>query len=428
MNTLKGGPASLALLVLVLVLAAAPAAARQDPLKPAAPDPKAKASVSSTVEFSFLVPLNHDVLDPVGLARFQVSLETLLHGTVDDSIRGSGPLVKGAFFAAVLMLDRTIAKMGHEYGHIAVFNRAGYNDFLLSVGQQQPEALTFREVFINSLVPQRHMAVQLEEDDAQDAMMRFQGRDFEEFTALSFAGGLNQEQVHLNLFRERVLRHQFGFFDTSSYFIESVSTLAYTGSDNADIDGYVNSLARAGFTSSVGKVKAASLVRFLSGSAVSAGIGFYRAMSEDAFDGFAPRVILKGQNWTVLWPEFESFLTLRGPSVRASLPVRAAGALVIPGLEISMAEEGSELEAGVEASRPATSWLDLRTSLYAGTEGGYWAEIGVGVKPDPALSILLSWHAANGYTFHRDVYGETLEFEESFESGFKLGLSAMLKF
>jgi len=190
-------------------VAAAPAWARQDPPKPPPAEPAGKTKLPSTVEFSFVVPVLHDVLDPVGLARFQLSLESLLHGTLDDSVRGAPAFVKGSFFAGVLLLDRTVAKMGHEYGHIAVFNRAGYQDFLLTVGRQSPEPLTFSEVFINSLVPQRHMAVQLEEDDAQDAMSRYSPREFAEFTALSYAGGLNQEQVHLNLYRERVLRRQF---------------------------------------------------------------------------------------------------------------------------------------------------------------------------------------------------------------------------
>ena len=256
-------------------------------------------------------------LGPLGLARFQLSLETLLHGTLDDVMPGSPPLLKGIFFAGVLLADRTIAKVGHEYGHVSVFNRAGYEDFLLTVGNQDPEPLTFREVFINSLVPQRHMSVQLEEDEAQDAMTRFTGREFEEFTAITFAGGLNQEQVHLNLFRERVFRHQFGFFDTASYLIESASTLAYTGSEDGDISGYVESLERAGFSSSISRVKAVSLVRFLSGTAVSAGIGFYRAMTEDRFDAFLPE---RGQPPDVRTPDAD-----RGRTERQCLEdIRAA--------------------------------------------------------------------------------------------------------
>lgn len=416
------------LALLALLLAASPAYGLQERRPAPPPGPEKPADLKSTIEISYLFPLTHDVLSPLGLARFQLSLESLLHGTLDDVMPGSPPFIKGIFFAGVLLADRTIAKMGHEYGHVSVFNRAGYEDFLLTVGNQDPEPLTFREVFINSLVPQRHMAVQLEEDEAQDAMTRFTGREFEEFTAITFAGGLNQEQVHLNLFRERVFRHQFGFFDTASYLIESLSTLAYTGSQNADIDGYVDSLERAGFSSSIGKVKAASLVRFLSGTAVSAGIGFYRAMTEDRFDGFAPRVVAGDKTWTVLWPEFESYLTRRGPTVRASLPVRVAGFLVIPGLESAIADEGWEFEAGLEASRSAASWLDARAGLFAGTEGGFWGEVGFAVKPDSVLSILLSWHVANGYTFRRDIYGETFDFEDRMEHGFQLGFSTIFNF
>ncbi|HEU4339628.1 MAG TPA: hypothetical protein VFS19_06130 [Planctomycetota bacterium] len=408
--------------------AAAPAWARQDPPKPATTDRAGTTKLASTVEFSFVVPVFHNVLDPVGLARFQVSLSSLLHGTLDDAVKGKSPFVKGAFFAGVVLADRAIAKVGHEYGHIGVFNRAGYRDFLLSVGRQDPEPLSFHEIFINSLIPQRPMAIQLEEEEALDAMIRFQGRDFEEFTAITFAGGLNQEQVLLNLYRDRVLKHQFGFFDTAPYVLGCVTTFLYSRSEGGDLDGYVDSLERAGFTSSIATVKALSLVRLLSGTAVSAEIGFYRAMSEDAFDGFAPRVIARGKGWTLLWPEFESFLTRRGPSVRASLPIRALGMTIIPGLETAIANEGLEFEAGVEATRPATPWLDVRASLFAGTEGGSWAEVGVAVKPDPAFSILASWHIANGYTFRRDVYGETFDFDSHVERGLQLGLSAMFKF
>src|SRR4030095_12349246 len=99
-------------------------------------------------------------------------------------------------------------------------------------------------------------------------------------------------------------------------------------------------------------VKALSIVRFLSGTALSAGIGFTRAMSEDQFDGFAPRVLFQskgGPGWTVLWPEFQSYLTRRGPSLRPSLPIRALGMTIIPGLETAIADEGLEHEVGFEA-------------------------------------------------------------------------------
>jgi hypothetical protein len=406
-----------ALLVLVLAL--------QDP---PAPGRDSKPKVESTVELSFITPVSHDVLHPLGLARFQLSLETLMHGTLDDAVSGATPFVKGVFFAGALLFDRTIAKMGHEYGHIAVFNRTGYQDFLITIGNHEPEPLTFHEIFINSLVPSRTISVQLEEDDAVDALERFSARDYEEFTALSFAGGLNQEQVHLNLFRERVLKHQFGFFDASSYVIEAASTFAYSGSRGGDIDGYVRSLERAGFTSSIGTIKALSLVRFFSGTAVSAGIGFYRVMSQDKFDGFAPRVVSRGKDWSVLWPEFESHLTRRGPTVRASLPIRALGVTFIPGLEAAFAEEGQEYELGFEATRTVAPWLDVRTMVFLGTEGGSWAEVGVAVKPDPAISLLASWHFANGYSFRRDVYGVTFDFEEHLERGFQLGVSTTFKF
>jgi hypothetical protein len=410
-----------------LLMAASPASA-QDPRRPPPPDEEKPADLKSTVELSYLWALNHDVLHPVGLARFQLSLETLLHGTLDDALPGTSPFIKGVFFAGVLLADRTIAKVGHEYGHIAVFNRAGYQDFLMTVGDRGPEALTFREVFINSLVPQRVMAVQLEEDDAQDAAMRFAGKHYEEFNAITYAGGLNQEQIHLNLFRDRVLKHQFGFFDTSSYLIETISTLAYTNTEDGDLDGYVDSLGEVGVSTSIPMVKSLSVVRFLSGTAVSAGIGFYRAMTEDRYDGFAPRVIGGDKAWSVLWPEFESHLTRRGPTVRASLPVRVAGFLVLPGLESAIADEGWEFEVGLEASRPATSWLDARAGVFGGTEGGFWGEAGVAAKLGPVFSVLLSYHFGNGYTFRRDVYGETFDFEQKTEHGVQLGFSTLFNF
>lgn len=288
--------------------------------------------------------------------------------------------------------------------------------------------MTFREVFINALVPQRHMAVRLEESDAQDALMRFDDQEYAEFNALAYAGGLNQEQVHLNFYRERVMRHEFGFFDTASYLIESLSTLVYTSSDVGDIAGYVESLEDAGISTSVTQVKALSLVRFLSGTAMSAGIGFYKVMAQDRFDGFAPRVIAKGKEWTVLWPEFESFLTRRGPTLRPSLPVRVAGALVIPGVEASFADGDMEFEGGFEASRPVAPWLDLRASFFAGSDGGTWGEVGAAIKPDPAVAFLFTWHAANGYTFRRDVYGQSFDFEDESESGLHVGMSMKFRF
>ena len=408
-----------------LLAAASPALALQERKPPEKPVP---ADVDSVVELSYLAPVRSDVINPIGLARFQLSLESLVHGTLDDAARGSSLVVKGALFAGILLMDRTIAKVGHEYGHISVFNRAGYNEFLLTVGNQDPEPLSFREVFINSMVPQRHMAVQLTEEDALDAQTRYGPQDYDEFTAISYAGGLNQEQVHLNLYRERVLRHQFGFLDTSAYFVETISTIAYSSADDSDLGGYVSALERAGISTSVGQIKLMSLVRFFSGSAISAGIGFYKVMTEDKFDGFSPRVIGKSGEWTVLWPEFESYMTRRGPSVRGSLPLRAGGFLFLPALESAISGEGWEFEAGLEASRPMAPWLDVKASFFGGTEGGYWMDAGVALKPHPTLAILVGWHKARGYTFRRDVYGETFDFEHDSEWGLHLGGSVIFRF
>jgi len=417
-----------AVALLALFTAIASPALAQDPSGSQPKDRSAPRTVPSTIELGYIVPINSEVLDPVGLARFQVSLESLLHATLDNSIKGSSALVKAAFFTGVLFFDRTVAKVGHEYGHVAIFNRAGYSHFFLSAGSHDPEPLTFHEVFINSVVPVRHLAVEIPLDDLLDAESRFTGRDFEEFMAATFAGGLNQEQIHLNMYRERVLRHQFGFFDTAPYLIETLSTPLYTGANSSDIGRYVEHLETAGFSTSVPAIKAISMVRLLSGSAISAGIGFYHTMMGDSFDGYAPRVIAKTADWTVLWPEFESFMSRRGPTVRASLPVRTAGTLFIPGLETSFAEGHSEFEFGVEASRPVAPWLDVRGNLFLGTEQGFWAEAGVALKPAPWVSILLSYHAADGYTFRRDIYGETFDIEHQAERGLQAGLSFLFQF
>lgn len=421
-------PTAPAAAILAVLAAASSPAFAQAPAGSAPKDPSAARTVPSTVEFSYVIPINTDVLDPVGLARFQVSLESLLHATLDNSVKGAGPLVKGAFFTGVLFFDRTVAKVGHEYGHVAIFNRAGYSHFFLTAGGHDPEPLTFHEVFINSIVPVRHLAVEIPLDDLLDAETRFTGRDFEEFMAATFAGGLNQEQIHLNMYRERVLRHQFGFFDTAPYLIETLSTPLYTGSHDSDIGRYVDRLDNAGFSTSVSAVKAISMVRLLSGSAISAGIGFYHTMTGDSFDGYAPRVVARVGDWTVLWPEFESFMSRRGPTVRASLPLRTAGFLILPGLETSFAEGRSEFEGGLEASRPVAPWLDVRGNLFVGTERGFWTEAGVALKPAPWVSVLLSYHVADRFTFRRDIYGETFDFEHRAERGLQAGLSLLFKF
>jgi len=405
-----------------------PAAARQsdpDP-RPAAPR---QARLPTVAEMSFQVPVLHsDIIDVTNLARVQVSIESVLHATFDDTIRGTNLPVKLVFLTGVLLFDRTIAKFGHEMGHMAVFSRAGYRDFLLTVGNRDPEPSTFRHLFINSVIPQRHMSVGLTAADQAEVRQRFGGTDFDEFQATTFAGGLNQEQIHLNFFRDRVLRHQFGFLDTLPYAIESLSTVLYTGSKGGDLDGYRDHLEAAGVPFSTASIKAVSMVRLLSGSAVSAAIGFHRAMTEEAYDGFAPRVIGRTGGWTFLWPEFESFLSRRGPTVRASLPLRAGSLLIVPGLEQSIAERGTATEAGLEATRPLAPWLDARASLFAGSEHGYWAEAGAVVKPSPNVSFSLAYHVADRYTFHREIYGEPIDLIHRAERGLVFGMALNFRF
>jgi hypothetical protein len=421
-------PAALPAFLLSFLLGALPAAALQtDPER--SPVPARQPRLPTVSELSFQIPLFHpEVIDPVNVARLQVSLESVLHATLDDTIRGTKLHIKAVFLAGVLLFDRTVAKVGHELGHMAVYSRAGYSDFRLAVGAQDPEPLTARELFINSLTPFRRVSVGIPDDDTLDARQRFSGTAFDEFNAATFAAGLNQEQIHLNHYRDRVLRHQFGFFDTVPYTIESLSTLLYSGAENADLEGYRSHLDAAGFTTSIPRMKAISMVRLLSGSAVSAASGFYRAMTEEAYDGFAPRVIARLEGWTVLWPEFESFLSRRGPTVRASLPLRAGGFLIVPGLEQSIADGGSATEAGVEASRRLAPWLDARASLFAASDRGYWAEAGVAVKPSATASVSLAYHVADRYTFHREMYGETLDLIHRAERGLMLGMSLVFRF
>lgn len=414
--------------ILSILLGAPPAAARQSDPDPRTVAPR-QARLPTVSEMSFQIPVLHsNIIDVTNLARVQVSIESVLHATVDDTLRGTNLPVKLVFLTGVLLFDRAIAKFGHEMGHMAVYSRAGYHDFLLTVGDRDPEPSTFRHLFINSVVPQRHMAVGLPPDDQADVRQRFSGTDFDEFQAATFAGGLNQEQIHLNFYRDRVLRHQFGFLDTAPYAIETVSTLIYTGAKGGDLDGYRDHLETAGVPTTVPLIKAISMVRLFSGSAVSAAIGSHRAMTEGAYDGFAPRVIGRAGGWAFLWPEFESFLSRRGPTVRASLPLRAGTLLIVPGLEQSIAERGTATEAGVEASRPLAPWLDARASLFAGSERGYWAEAGAVVKPSPTVSFSLAYHVADRYTFHREIYGETLDLVERAERGLVFGMSLLFRF
>ncbi|HEX7901114.1 MAG TPA: hypothetical protein VF950_25370 [Planctomycetota bacterium] len=323
----------------------------------------------------------------------------------------------------------------HEYGHMSSLSRCGCDTAVIGkVGAplSEREDATVERLFVHGLWPAQSRALSLGEDDWADVQARFEGRPeaFNRFWLGVEAGGLNQEQALAARYAVRLREERLSYLDTTSYLWAASGTFFYpSNSEESDIADYIARLKVEGREVSASRLKALTGFRFVGGT----GIASARGAMAGAFGtpgGFVEPLSTEPlEDLRVFWPEFESYLTLAGPTLKTSLPVRLGEWTFLPSYERSFAAGGVDHEGGARARAPFLDGiLVLEGGLYVNDRGGVWQSGEAELRPIEWVSLLVGVEAGRGYTFRRDVFGAREEVLEGSEHSLLVGLRVTLAF
>lgn len=319
-------------------------------------------------------------------------LTDLLHVAMDDTV-DDNRFCKIAKYGFSAWLDTIAMSTAHEYGHVSALSRAGFNVRTMlyvdgeKFGATNPAAVAWGSIIGRpSLLPN--------EDDWLKAQDKLGGK-FDDWYTLVMAGGLNQEQIFVSRQVDRYLEGELSRLDSWIILWGNWSTITY-GSD-----GDMYEFVRSAHTTQ-NAVKNYSLVRFLSGSSLKAMVSVLEGAA-GVRSGYVKPMSLGNENVTVFWPEFQSFLTLSGPSVKSILTVKLCGILLMPSVEAAHGAEG-----GLRLVAPVTSFLRLNASIYHHSDGN-WFDGSAEIRPWQWFGLFAGYEYGHGHTFHRDVYGATMD-------------------
>lgn len=322
----------------------------------------------------------------------------------------------------------------HEYGHISALSRCGCDSALMGdVGSslEEREQATVPRLFAQGLWPSSG-SLTPDAEGWEGIEREFAGRprDFNRFWLAVEAGGLNQEQAFAARYAERLREGRMSYLDTPVYLWAAFGTISYpSGTVESDIDDYVARLETEGRETSASRIKMLSALRFLGGAGLASfrggfagafgnATGFVEPLSTEAVDGLR-----------VFWPDIETYLTLSGPTVKTSLPLRSGDFTLLPSYERSFAAGGVDHEGGLVARAPfADGLIWLEAALYASDRGGIWRSGEVELRPIAWLSLIVGAEEGRGYTFRRDVYGSHETYVDGSEASLLLGVRLTLAF
>lgn len=323
----------------------------------------------------------------------------------------------------------------HEYGHVSSLSRAGFNSALLGEVDGDPgerEDATLGRLFVQGLWPTVGRALSLNEEDWNELRRRFEGRprDFNRFWLTVEAGGLNQEQILANRYASRLHEDRLSYLDTPSYLWASFATILYSATVvESDIADYISNLGEEGRDVSATRIKALTAFRFLGGTGVaSLRGGLIGALGSEG--GFVePLAVEPVDGLRAFWPEFESYLTASGPTLKTAFPCRSGGWTLLPSYERSFASGRVDHEGGLRLRAPFLEGLFwLEGAFYASDQGGVWRSGELELRPLAWLSLLVGAEEGRGYTFRRDVFGSREFYTEGSEQSLLLGLRITLAF
>lgn len=318
-----------------------------------------------------------------------------LHVAISDNMRDDPLGVRLLKYTISGWADTIIETTAHEYGHVSALSRVGFRvdtDTYMrntNTGETNPARVLWAAL-------RSRPAIVAQQDDWDRAFYTLSPEKFRQYNALIAAGGLNQEQLIANRYIERYLEGELSRLDSFVILWGNTSTMRYPV--GGDIDLFVQNVG----STSINTVKNYSFLRLFSGSSLKSIMATLEGVS-GVPGGFVKPMKLQCEDVSIYWPEIQSYLTLKGPSVKTILPVKVGDVLFLPSVE---AAHGAE--AGLKILLPMTPFLSLKPEAYHSATGN-WFEASVEIRPIRWFGLYAGYAYGHGQTLHGDVFGATLD-------------------
>lgn len=370
------------------------------------------------------------------IAGWSLAIPELLHFAADRLILGSEPEKQRTgervlrFFGAVAplaVIESAIAGVSHEYGHFRAYSMAGMDDY--EFVNENDDSDRFSANPVNAFSTQLlthwfgrdlYLAGWEGESTLEYRQYRF------EFGAMMEAGGLNQQQYNAELVAAKVLDGGAHPLDVVTYFAGALGTVRYPLGENSDINGYIADLESLGVETNSRDIKILSQIpKLFSNSSISLLLSVWDFWMTG--DKKVEPLRLQIGDLNFYWPEFASYLTLYGPTVKGCERIDWNSQSFTLSFEQSLSE--SMAEAGIGWKGKITSFLSGEVrAAYNLESGGWWAEGGPTIRLFSWLSVGVKAYYGDGYTFVRDISGNIPSFLDEREFGIKGFLELNFKF
>jgi hypothetical protein len=368
-------------------------------------------------------------IDRENIAALSMTASDAVHFALQDGADDAWYL-RLPKWGAAFAIDTAVRYVSHEYGHLSSFSKAGYRQALFGdkdkIQSSAPKA-SIGKMFLSGFNPFDNSAVSVSQSDWDGIVQDF-GNDptlVSKFTVSIKAGGLNQEEVNLDRYADRLFDGQLSYMDTLPFLVSGAAVLKYpVHVEMSDVGDYITELRGLGLRTSAGTLHALSAGTLLSGSSLAAFRGFFIGLTSRSGGMVEALRLPVTEQFSVYAPEFDNYLSEFGPTLKSSIPLKLYGVFLQPSYEHLFVDGASKDEAGLLVRAPVFPFLIVEGSGYRNTDGGYWLESEVRFLPLPWLALSVGGAWARGYSFHRDVYGANNDLLDAGERSLLIGLSA----
>ncbi len=419
-----------ALGVLIIFVAASLAFAQTEPRKSHLVGPAVnELPIELTWDFSYPEVLSREIIDNESLGN-----ERGLNRSWDFGLRQiaghysnyymSLTLISGLFLG---FIDNTFTTSEHEMGHLQAFSRAGISSkhFLFVDSDDRARHISnYFEIWGQVWNDNNGMMGAAVSIDAEGYAKIFSdpalANHSNEFFAVMEAGGLNQAQYSLERINNTILAGKTHILDGIGWFLRLNETLRYnTKMENSDIVDYIADLEALGIHSSVGHVKNIQWLKYLSGSTIAMWTGLYN-FANHGDSKIAPPFLF--------WPEFASYLTTHGPTLKIRSVSREIGNFQLqPSFQFSL-DDAKHEEYGLRIESRLTSFARYELEGLLNRTGGHWFNGMLTLSPTSWLDLGLGFSQGRGYTYEREINGKTFWFKDHDELSVKATVAIFFQF
>lgn len=382
-----------------------------------------------------------DALDRDEIASWTLVAPEFLHFAADRLILGDsekqtaggrGIRLLGAILP-LLAIEAPMMGASHEYGHFRADSIFGMKNFEFI--DENDDSDRFSADPFNAILAVvgnwtgHRVSAGVSDSDWENFFSYSQNPPphFDEYLVMVDAGGLNQSQYNSEVISERVLNGDAHVLESVTYFANLFGTVLYpTEIKSSDVTGYVDDLYLLGSKTDVDTVQYWSQLPKLFGNT---SLSLLRSLVNfiETGDKKVEPLRLQLGDFRLYWPEFASYLTLHGPTVKIAERLDWRSQAFTISLEGSLSKD--MWEAGIAWKGKITNFLSGEARALCNLEsGGTWVEAGPVVRLFSWLSVGCKAYYGNGYTFNRDVSGQVPSFLKEEEYGVKGFLELDLKF